>query len=95
MKRRGVSFFDECISKFVSTLSEEIAHQRHLAALAAPATLAALAVPAALAALAALSVKTLPSLSRMINNSTWNSNLNPYSNWNSKLSLVFNLEFQF
>ena len=34
-------------------------------------------------------------LSRRINNSSWNSNFNPYSTWNSNLSLVFNLEFQF
>ncbi len=41
--------------------------------------------------------KTTPNytLSRRINYSTRNSNLNLYSTWNSNLSLVFNLEFQF
>ncbi len=34
-------------------------------------------------------------LSRRINNSTWNSNLNLHSTWNSNLSLLFNLECQF
>ena len=33
--------------------------------------------------------------SRWIKPSAWNSNFNPYSTWNSNLSLVFNLEFQF
>ncbi len=36
-----------------------------------------------------------PTLSQRINYSTWNSNLNLYSTWISKLTLVFNFEFQF
>ena len=34
-------------------------------------------------------------LYQRMNYSTWNFNLNPSSTWNSNLSFVFNLEFQF